>query len=106
MKLFQKSINPSTKSFLQDVLTGPVEVDHHHHQERVEEQEGILEAELEVSSFQRDTKILKIIKMSVFIPNTSRSVTQFHFQDGRELVELVEHGTPSIDASSIATEVI
>ena len=54
---------------MQDVLTGPVEVDHHHHQERVEEQEGILEAELEVSSFQRVTKILKIIKMSVFIPN-------------------------------------
>ena len=44
--------------------------------------------------------------MSVFIPNTSRSVTQFHFQDGREHVELVEHGTPSIDAASIATEVI
>ena len=46
------------KVFLQDVVTGPVEVDHNRHQERVEEQEEFLETELEVRSFPKDTKIL------------------------------------------------
>ena len=52
------------KVFLQDVLTGPVEVDHNCHRERVKEQEEFLEAELEVGSFPRDAKIL-LMEISV-----------------------------------------
>lgn len=59
---------------MQDVLTGPVEVDHHHHQERVEEQEEFLEAELEVRSFQRD-KIPNVVKVSESISFSGRKRT-------------------------------